>query len=85
MTDRRNVWDQLRKLTPARLAAAIEKDGGIFEGRAGAVRAYRYPDGRRVTVHFHLGKGYGPKLLKGLLERDLGWTEDDLRRLGLVD
>lgn len=63
--------------------SALEKDGAVPDVTRGAVRVYRYPDGKRVTIHYHSKKTYGPKLLKALL-RDIGWTEDDLRRLKLI-
>jgi predicted RNA binding protein YcfA (HicA-like mRNA interferase family) len=79
----RSAWDQLKKLTPERLTAAVERDGAEFEGRRGAVRAYRLTNGRRISIHYHPGKQYGRKLLETMLD-DLGWTEDDLRRLKLI-
>jgi predicted RNA binding protein YcfA (HicA-like mRNA interferase family) len=78
------AWDQLKKLTPERLSGAVERDGAAPEGRKGAVRAYRWPDGRRVTIHYHPGKQYGRKLLQALFD-DIGWTEEDLRRLKLIE
>ena len=38
----------------------------------------------RVSVHFHPKKTFGAKLLKGLID-DTGWSDDDLRRLKLVE
>jgi hypothetical protein len=35
------------------------------------------------SVHYHPKETYGPKLLKGLLE-EIGWTEDELKRLKLI-
>ena len=40
-------------------------------------------NGRRVVIHYHPKKTYGPGLLKDLV-RDIGWTDDDLIRLKLI-
>ena len=63
--------------------SALEKDGAVLDITRGAVQVYRYPDGRRVTIHYQPRKTYGPKLLKFLIE-EIGWSEEDLRRLKLV-
>ena len=78
----KHIWDQLRNLTPEELICALEKDGAVLDTIKGAMHVYRYPDGRRPTVHYHKST-YGPNLLKAPLQ-DIGWTEDDLRRLKLV-
>lgn len=38
---------------------------------------------RRVVLHVHPGKSFGPRLLRALLD-DIGWSEDDLVRLRLI-
>ena len=44
-----------------------------------------HPDGRRVTVSFHRGsETFTPKTLKRIIEDQARWTEDDLKRLGLL-
>ena len=63
--------------------SALEKDGAVQDTVRGAVLVYRYQNGRRITIHFHPGKIYGPKIIKGLIE-DIGWTVKDLRRLKLI-
>ena len=40
-------------------------------------------DRRRVSVHYHPRKTFGPKLLQSLLN-DIGWSEADMKRLKLV-
>ncbi|MDW8141238.1 MAG: type II toxin-antitoxin system HicA family toxin, partial [Candidatus Bipolaricaulota bacterium] len=43
----------------------------------------RPPAKQYVSIHFHPRKSYGPKKLQGLLE-DIGWSEEDMRRLKLI-
>ncbi len=38
---------------------------------------------RRVSIHYHPQKTYGPKMLQALLS-DIGWTEDRMRELKLI-
>ena len=45
--------------------------------------ALTHEDGRIVSIHYHPRKTYHRGLLKGLLD-DIGWTEDDMRRLKLL-
>jgi len=79
----KHVWDQLKNKTADDLISALNKDGWKPDEMAGAEQIYRHPDGRRVSIHYHPKKTYSPKLLKALLE-DIGWTEDDMRRLKLI-
>lgn len=84
MTFSPSVWSQLKNKTCEELIKALEKDGWKKDETQGAILAYRNKDGSaRVTIHYHPGKTYGAGLLKGLL-RDIGWTEDDMRRLKLI-
>ena len=77
------VWAQLKNKSADDLISALIKDGWVLDETGGAERLYRHPDGRRVSIHYHPKKTYGPHLLKALLE-DIGWTEDDMRRLKLI-
>ena len=79
----KHVWDQLKNLTADNLISALEKDNWLRDEGKGSITIYRHPDGRRVSVHYHPRKTYGTKLLKGLLD-DIGWIEEDLRRLKLI-
>ena len=79
----KQAWDQLKNVTAAELMSALEKDGAVHDSSRGSVQVYRYPDGRRFTIHFHPNKTYGPKLLRALLA-DIGWSEDDMKRLKLL-
>lgn len=73
-----------RGLTARQLIRALEKDGFVWRRTSGSHRIYRHPDGRRVVVAAHqLGDTFPLGTLKAMLA-DAGWTDDDLRRLGLL-
>ena len=78
-----NVWQQLKGITADELMRALEKDGWVQDIGIGSELIYRHDDGRRVSIHYHPGKTFGPWLLKGLLN-DIGWSVDDLKLLKLV-
>jgi predicted RNA binding protein YcfA (HicA-like mRNA interferase family) len=78
-------WSRLRSLTARELISALNRDGFSLRSQAGSHQRYRHPDGRRVTVSFHRpGDTFPPKTLKRIIEDQAGWTEDDLKRLGLL-
>ncbi len=79
----KRAWQQLKSKTAGEIIAALEKDRWALDEAVGAGRVYLHPDGRRVGVHYHPKKTYGPYWLKRLLD-DIGWTEDDLHRLKLI-
>jgi predicted RNA binding protein YcfA (HicA-like mRNA interferase family) len=79
----KQVWDQLKNKSAKELISALKKDGAILDTTKGAAQVYLYPDGRRIAIHFHPQKTYGPKLMKTLID-DIGWTESDLKRLKLI-
>ena len=79
----RHIWDQIKNCRVEELQRALERDDWIQDATRGATLVYYHAQsGRRVVVHYHPGKTYGPKLLRGLLD-DIGWTVEDLRRLKL--
>lgn len=78
-----NIWDQLKNKKCEHLISALEKDGWVRDAVCKTEQIYRHNSGRRVSVHYHPGKTFGPNLLKALLA-DTGWTIVDLRRLKLV-
>ncbi len=83
-----NVWNQLRNLSVDSIISALLRDGWQEESKKKVVatRAFiKAIDGynARVVIHYHSGKTYGAKFLKGILE-DIGWTEEDLRRLKII-
>lgn len=77
-----HIWNQLKNLSADELIGALLKDQWEEHTSCGSQHVY-LKDGRRVSVHYHPGKTFGPGLLKGLLN-DTGWTESDFRRLKLI-
>jgi predicted RNA binding protein YcfA (HicA-like mRNA interferase family) len=78
-----HIWGQLKNLTADEIIRGLNRDGWALDETSGAIRVYRHSDGRRVSIHYHPQKTYGPKLLKSLLQ-DIGWSETEMRRLKLV-
>lgn len=80
----KNVWSQLKAKTADELISALLKDGFVPDAKLRAERIYRHPDGRKVSIHYHIGNEcYGRGLLKALLE-DIKWSENDMYRLKLI-
>lgn len=74
----------LRSLPVRKLVQALEREGFVFRRVKGSQRLYRHPDGRRVVLHYHHGRDTLPiGTLKQIIEA-ARWTQDDLRRLGLI-
>lgn len=79
-----HIWKQLKNIPVGKLISALVKDGFILDKELRTERVYRHPDGRKVTIHYHKSnETYGSSLLKSLLD-DIGWSENDLRRLKLI-
>ena len=79
---KRRVWDQIKNVTAKELMAALQRDRWTLDVAGGSMHIYK-KGSHRVSIHFHSGKTYGPKMLKSLL-KDIGWTDDDMKRLKLV-
>ena len=78
-------WSALRSVRARELISALIRDGFFLRSQSGSHQRYRHPDGRRVTVSFHHASDtFPPKTLKLMIEDQARWTEDDLRRLGLI-
>ena len=74
-----------RTLTARRLIQALHRDGFSLVRQRGSHRRYEHPDGRKVTVPFHRpGQTFRIATLRDIMELQAEWTEDDLRRLGLL-
>jgi predicted RNA binding protein YcfA (HicA-like mRNA interferase family) len=79
-----NVWNQLKNITCDELIDPLIHDGWEYDGSHGAVHVYRHnKNGRRVTIHWHPKETYGDNLLKAFL-KEIGWSENDMRRLRLI-
>jgi predicted RNA binding protein YcfA (HicA-like mRNA interferase family) len=87
-----DVWNQLKNTSKGELISALERDGWqkeVSSHSAGSIRLYiKYdPTGiaaGRVEIHYHHASDTcSPKLLKGLLT-DIGWSDNDMRRLKLL-
>jgi predicted RNA binding protein YcfA (HicA-like mRNA interferase family) len=76
--------DRLRNVPARQWITALEHEGfGLRKGK-GSHHIYQHPDSRRVLIVYHsLGDTFRPKTIKALL-RDTRWTEDDLKRLKLI-
>jgi predicted RNA binding protein YcfA (HicA-like mRNA interferase family) len=80
----KNVWDQIKAITAKDLIIALEKDKWIKDTHCRQSFAYYNPaNKKRVTIHYHPGKTYGPKTLRLLIDA-IGWSVNDLKRLNLV-
>ena len=78
-------YSRLRSLTARHLAAALVDDGFLLRRQRGSHRRYSHSDGRRVTLSFHHSSDtFRIGTLRSIIELQARWTEDDLRRLGLL-
>ena len=81
MTD----FSKLRSLTARLVIRGLEADGFGLVRQKGSHRHYRHTDGRRVTVTFHHASDtFRPATLRSMLEIQARWSEEDLKRLGLL-
>ena len=85
MRDLGRVLRLLRNTPVRELMRALERDGFLLHRhtRTGGA-TYRHSDGRSTFIHYHTG---GAVLTRKTLSNVLiatQWTEDDLRRLGLI-
>lgn len=79
-----NVWSQLKGLSADDIIRALGRAKWTCDMDGGSMRIYLSPDqSRRVSIHYHPKKTFGPKLLQGLLE-DIGWTEAEMRQFKLI-
>jgi predicted RNA binding protein YcfA (HicA-like mRNA interferase family) len=84
---RKEIWDQLKNITSGEILQALEKDrvNGWYSDETGSSAVVYRNDtqGRIVSIHNHPHKNFGAKQLKELL-KDIGWEENDLKRLKLI-
>ncbi len=73
-----------RGITARQFIKALHEDGFQLTRTRGSHRIYRHPKGRRLVVAYHrLGDTFPIGTLRAMIA-DAGWTEADLRRLGLL-
>lgn len=79
-----SVWNQVKGLCADDIIRALKKAKWSCDMDGGSMRIYISPDGtRRVSIHYHPKKTYGPKMLQGLLT-DIGWTETEMKEYKLI-
>jgi predicted RNA binding protein YcfA (HicA-like mRNA interferase family) len=73
-----------RGVSARALVKALHKDGFQLIRTRGSHHMYRHPDGRRIVVAYHrMSDTFAVGTLAGMIA-DIGWSEDDVRRLGLL-
>ena len=78
-------WANLRGLTARQLTNALRQDGFRLKRYRGSHQRFKHPDGRGVTVSFHTsGETFPPGTLQKMIKDQAQWTEEDLKRLGLL-
>jgi predicted RNA binding protein YcfA (HicA-like mRNA interferase family) len=78
-------YSRLRSLTARRLIQALKRDGFREYRRKDATRFFAHPDGRTTTIHLHkMNQTFAIGTLKSIIEQQVQWVEDDLKRLGLL-
>ena len=74
-----------RGITAKQLIQALHRDGFELRRTSGSHRIYRHPDGRRLVVAYHSLSGTFPIGTLKSMVKDTGWSQTDLKRLGLAD
>jgi predicted RNA binding protein YcfA (HicA-like mRNA interferase family) len=73
----------LKNVSKRDIVRCLQKDGWEYVPTRGAPEVY-VKGNRRVVIHPHPGATYkSRKTLEGVLD-DIGWSEDDLKRLKLI-
>jgi predicted RNA binding protein YcfA (HicA-like mRNA interferase family) len=76
--------DILRGLKARELIRALHADGFRLTRTRGSHRIYRHADGRRVVLAYHRISDTFPIGTWKAMIADIGWTDDDIHRLGLA-
>jgi predicted RNA binding protein YcfA (HicA-like mRNA interferase family) len=83
MTDLGDLVHALRNTAVREIVRALERDGfSLKRETASGARIYAHSDGR-ITVDHHGGDTLTRKTVRSVLEA-VKWTEDDVKRLGLL-
>ncbi len=78
------MTDTPRGMTARDLIQALHTDGFRLARTRGSHHIYRHADGRRMVVAYHrIGDTFPIGTLKAMIA-DIGWSDGDLRRLGLL-
>lgn len=78
-------YSKLSSLAARELIRALLQDGFFFVHQKGSHHRYHHTDGRRVTVPFtRTGDTFAIGTLKSIIEKQAKWSEDDLKRLNLI-
>ena len=78
-------WRNLRAITAREIISALNRDDFKLRNQSGSHQRYRHPDGRRVTVTFHSpGQTFTLDILQSMIRDQAKWSEEDLKRLGLL-
>ena len=79
-----HLIQQLHNIPVHEIIRAVERDGFVYRRTRESGRVYRRPGGGRAVIHYHHASDTLPiGTLRNVLE-GTHWTEDDLRRLGLI-
>ncbi len=74
-----------REASARQFVRALQADGFVLQRVRGSHRIFRHADSRRVVVAYHqLGDTFPVGTLRAMI-RDVGWQDEDLRRLGLIE
>ena len=79
----KDARQQLGSITPNRIVKGLKSDNWDRQFTRSARQAF-VKDGRRVTVHVHPKPYVSIGLIEDILCRQIGWTEEDLIRLGFL-
>ena len=74
----------LKGVSAREFKKALEADGFVNVRTTGSHRFYKHPDGRCTTVSYHHMSDTFPIGTLKCMIADVGWTENDLRRLKLI-
>lgn len=78
------MMDVPRGMTARELIRALHADGFRLTRTRGSHHIYRHADGRRIVVAYHrVGDTFPIGTLKSMIA-DIGWSDADLHRLGLI-
>jgi predicted RNA binding protein YcfA (HicA-like mRNA interferase family) len=73
-----------RGISAREFVKALQADGFVLQRTRGSHRIFRNSKGRRVLVAYHhLSDTFPVGTLYGMV-KDAGWTDEEIKRLGLL-